>query len=243
MSSIGSATHCANPPPAANATARELIDAQLPMLTRLAEIGMEIAEAAGRRAVAQAEGATAEERGSDPALAYARAARAVRLTLALQSRLVAELAALDQAQAKARAVEAGRRRDRVHARVEQAIEAERADADHDEIEHLSSAAWERLTETDDAELLDLPMDEVVALICRDLGLSPGWAEAFAEGGLAGAEHLPPPAAPSGRATSPALAGEARSGSRLHRFGGGAVAPDLSGVTEGASPSDRVAAPP
>jgi hypothetical protein len=241
MSPAGSPTHRATSAPAAE-TARELIDAQLPMLTRLAEIGMDIAEAAGRRAVAQAEGGETEERGSDPALAYARAARAVRLTLALQSRLVAELAALDQAHAKARAVEAGRRRDRIHARVEQAIEAERADAEGDEIEHLSAAAWERLTETDDAELLDLPMDEVVALVCRDLGLSPAWAEAFAGGALAVADHPPPPAVPSGRAASPAKAGEARE-LRLHRFSGGAVAPDLSGVTEGALPAHRAAAPP
>jgi hypothetical protein len=242
MSREGSAIHPTSPAPAANATARELIDAQLPMLTRLAEIGMEIAEAAGRRAVAQAEGSEPEEHGSDPALAYARAARAVRLTLALQSRLVAELAALDQAHTKARAVEAGRRRDRVHARIEQAIEAERTDADHDEIEHLSSAAWERLTETDDADLLDLPMDEVVALICRDLGLSPAWAEAFAGGAPVAGDRLPPPAVPSGRATSPAVAGEARR-SRPHPFGGRPVAPDLSGGTEGAPPTHRVAAPP
>jgi hypothetical protein len=155
--------------------ARDLIARQLARLERLSDIGMEVAEAAGRSAAALAGGG--EAGAADPALAYARAARAVRLTIALQSRLMAELAALDGAEAKARAVTAARRRDRIHARVEQAIEADRRDApdaEHD-VETLSSSVWERLTEEDDADLLDRPMEEVVAQICRDLGLSPAWA--------------------------------------------------------------------
>src|SRR5687767_8630850 len=88
-------------PAAAPATdARALIERQLAMLTRLAEIGMEIAEACGREAVAApgaGEGAAqTPERLRDPGLAFARVARAVRMTIALQSRLAKDLAALDR---------------------------------------------------------------------------------------------------------------------------------------------------
>ncbi|HTI68304.1 MAG TPA: hypothetical protein VL460_12225 [Caulobacteraceae bacterium] len=139
---------------------RDLTRRQLAMLTRLAEIGMEVAEAAGLKARALAEGGEAGTDGPDPALSYARAARAVRLTIALQSRLAGDLAASSR-------TEAARRRDRIHRRIEQAIEAGRDD--EDEVEQLSSAAWERLTDEDDADLLDLPMQDVVARICADLG--------------------------------------------------------------------------
>jgi hypothetical protein len=117
---------------------------------------MDRAAAAGRRACAD-DG----EDGEGPALSYTRAARAVRLTLALQLRLARD------AEGQTRA-EAARRRDRIHARVETATEAETL-AERDG-EQLSSDAWERLTEEDDADLLARPMDEVVARICQDLGL-------------------------------------------------------------------------
>jgi hypothetical protein len=147
-----------------------LTERQLARLERLADIGMEIAEAAGRRAAALAADPAGIDDGPDPGLTYARAARAVRLTIALQSRLVADRAAGERAVAAARAAEGAQRRHRIHARVEQFIEAERDDAD--EAERLSSAVWEQLTEADDADLLDRPVAEVVAAICRDLGLSP-----------------------------------------------------------------------
>ncbi len=158
----------ADPPEAA---ARSLFERQMARLERLADIGMLIAEAAGRRALADDDGAGVADAG----LSYTRAARAVRLTLALQTRLSGDMAAFERGQAATRAAEAGRRRDRIHARVEQAIEAERCDPD--EVETLSSQVWERLTDPDDADLLSGPIDEVVARICQDLGLSPAWAAA------------------------------------------------------------------
>ncbi len=225
------APHPANPPPADRAAStRALTERQMAMLDRLAEIGMGIAEDAGRLSRAQAEGAGAD--GADPGLTFSRAARAVRLTIALQQRLTEGLAAFEQARTRARSVEAVGMRTRIRRRIERTAEAEGCDGD--EVEQLSSDAWERLTDIEDDDILDLPMDEAVALICRDLGLSPAWAEAFAGRGLAGDDPLPPPAAPAGRATFPARAGEAND-LRRRRFGGGAVAPDLSGVTEGALP--------
>ncbi|OYX35830.1 MAG: hypothetical protein B7Y99_02855 [Caulobacterales bacterium 32-69-10] len=145
---------------------------QMAVLSRLTEIGMEIAEAAGRAARLAETGAPGAD-APDPGLTFARAARAVRLTIALQSRLAKDLTALGEAEARARAKEAARRRDRIHLRIERVAETERPE--EDEAERLSSDAWERLTEMDDADILDLPMDEMVARICADLGLSPDWA--------------------------------------------------------------------
>ena len=141
-------------------SARDLIERQLVMLTRLAEIGMELAEGAAATA--------------DPALTYARVARGVRMTIALQSRLLKDLAELDRGDAQAQAAKVAARRARIHTLVERAIEA--GQDDEDEIERLSDEARERLYDGDEFDdLLDRPIAEVVALICRDLGLAADWS--------------------------------------------------------------------
>ena len=85
----------ADPSPAARrAAARALIDGELEVLTELTGIGMEIARAAGRAAVAGLDGAPGA--GADPGLTYTRAARTVRMCIALQSRLLNDLEALDR---------------------------------------------------------------------------------------------------------------------------------------------------
>ena len=159
------------------------------MLTRLAEIGMGIAEDAGRRSAALADGGAAGTEAPDPALAFARAARAVRMTIALQSRLLADLAGLDRAEGLARAADASARRERIHRRVERAIEAAHDDDDDaDEVERLSMDAWERLVDADEDDLVEGPLDAVVARICADLGLRPDggdWPDAQACGGAQG----------------------------------------------------------
>ncbi len=173
------------------APARAMIEAQMVALTRLAEIGMGIAEDAGRRSAALVQGDAAQAGDTDPGLTYSRAARAVRLTFALQSRLLEALAALDQADETARTNAAHRRRERIHRQVKQAIEAECDD--RGEIKSLSWAAWERLTDDDDGDFADLPIAEAVARICADLGLPSDWGEtAFGE--EEGAEILPRPPA-------------------------------------------------
>jgi hypothetical protein len=89
----------ADPPPAdPSAAGRALVERQLGVLTELAEIGMEIARGAGRCAVESLEGDAAAT-GPDPTLAYSRAARAVRMTIALQARLLKALPELDRAEA------------------------------------------------------------------------------------------------------------------------------------------------
>lgn len=81
-------------PAGAEAQARGLIQRQLAVLGRLAEAGLNIALAVERQATA-AEPATEAEPADtvqvvqgDVALAYGRVSRAVRLTIALQARLV-----------------------------------------------------------------------------------------------------------------------------------------------------------
>jgi hypothetical protein len=193
------------PTPAAAAdgapvAARALIEGQLVMLSRLAQIGMEIAEAVGREAQVEApdrdHGAgpgaapdAAEPPGHrrDLGLVFARVARAVRMTIALQSRLAADLAALDRADDLAERAQRDMRRMRLRRLVDQAAEAAvdarreaggrywaDEDAVEDEIERLSSEAYERLTDAEEGDLWGRSFDEVVAGICADLGLSPAW---------------------------------------------------------------------
>src|SRR6185437_8632829 len=72
---------------------RALLDRQLEALNRLADMGMALAEAIQRRATAEEPAPDAGVRDADlqhAALDFARVSRAVRLTFALQSRLIAE---------------------------------------------------------------------------------------------------------------------------------------------------------
>ena len=180
-----------------SAQVRALVEQEVAMLTRLAQIGLDIAEAVSRQAVAQAQvaewaaepgAAPAEVGRSEPGLVYPKVARAVRLTLALRSKAVKELLALDQGEAQARqardktvadaAAEADpveRRRERVGRIVRRLIEAE--EGDPKEVERLSSDVWERLDDEDGdvyGDLMARPIGEIVARICEDLELSPDW---------------------------------------------------------------------
>jgi len=152
---------------------RELINRQLAMLGRLAEAGLNIALAIEREATSPSPGPDEAPagHGSDPALAYARVSRAVRLTLALQSNLLKDLRALDRGRFEVRR----ERRRKVERIVERVIRAEHDGMDG-EAERLADEASERL-EYDDiyGDLADRPVSEVVAEVCRDLGLSPDWA--------------------------------------------------------------------
>ncbi|MGK9236834.1 hypothetical protein, partial [Inquilinus limosus] len=86
---------------------------QVEMLSRLAEIGMRLAEGAGARALAaQAAAQAAAEApapaetpasaGQDPGLEFARYAHLVRQTLAQRARAARDLCAEDRARAAAR---------------------------------------------------------------------------------------------------------------------------------------------
>ncbi len=185
---------------------RGLIERQLWILGRLAEAGLNIALAIERQATrgeaTGTEGAPPEAvpvAKGDLALAYGRAARAVRLTIALQARLLKELQALDEGAARKFAAEAAKpdrdrqtaqaaRKARVERIVERLIRAEARD--EAEGDRLTDEAYERL-EHDDiyGDLLRKPVSEIIALVCQDLGLAPDWSrlaqEAWAQDELAG----------------------------------------------------------
>jgi hypothetical protein len=80
-----------------------MAEEQIVWLSRLAEAGVQMAEAAGRRALAEAEAPepAADQGHADPNQAYAKVARSVRLTVALRSRALKDWVALEQAGAEA----------------------------------------------------------------------------------------------------------------------------------------------
>jgi hypothetical protein len=221
------------PDPTPIAPARALIEEQMAMLSRLARMGMDIAEAVRRDAcdTPQPPQDTPHDAAParDPGLVFARVARAVRMTIALQSRLAKDLAALDRADQDAERAAKTRRRIRLSRLVEQAAEAGVAarreagggywadeDAVEDEIEQLSAEAYERLVDAEDGVLDGLSFEAVVAGVVADLGLSPDWTARLRAAAAApldpsaprppGAGHDPPASPiPSGLPwTGPAL---------------------------------------
>jgi hypothetical protein len=167
---------------------RALLDRQLEALGRLAEMGMAMAAAIERRA-------TAEEPASDAtlhhaAMDFARVSRAVRMTVALQSRLIAEFKGASRpAQAAAAAADDGpidvrwlnavlTEEEAAQQRQVQGIVqrlAEVAALDGEAAERLAFEAGERLEDDNlHRDLTKRPVGEVVDLICKDLGLEPDW---------------------------------------------------------------------
>jgi hypothetical protein len=160
---------------------RALLDNQLAMLGRLAEMGMELAEAikdqATPEALAQPNAAGAI------AMAFARVSRAVRMSLALQSRLIQDFknphrpvsrskteADEDIAPGSLRVVWVPEYIEQVQDCVGRAAEDTGLDAET--VERLTVEAGERLEREDMAAIMARPFDEVVAMICADLGLNP-----------------------------------------------------------------------
>jgi hypothetical protein len=125
----------------------------LRLLAELAELGMTLA----RTIVAQAED------GAE--LAFARIARAVRQTLALEAKLAegGQLRRTRQAREHKHQREA-----KVRRMVEKAIEADAHDSDTDD---LLDDLNERLADLDDTDFTHRPLIEVVASICQDLGVT------------------------------------------------------------------------
>jgi hypothetical protein len=157
---------------------RPVFEHQIAMLGELAEAGLEVVHAIRDQAVA----AKAEDAASHPrvdfGLAYARAAKAVRMTLALQRRYILDLRfefrhgepapAWDAPAPKARATEVDRvRHGLATGGLGEAEAVERLDFELD--------AWERLEDLDD-DIPDGPFNEIVAKLCKDLGLAPDWLE-------------------------------------------------------------------
>ena len=172
----------------ADAWERALLDRQLASLDRLADMGLAIGAAIERRATVE----PAPEPDTElrhAVIDFARVSRAVRLTYALQSRLVAEF----KGKPRSRAAEAAtsseddeethgiawdeppgeQQRRRVRRIIRRVAEA--SALDREAAERLLREGAERL---DDDELygdiMIRPVAEIVARICKDLGLEAEW---------------------------------------------------------------------
>jgi hypothetical protein len=162
---------------------------QLAMLHELAEIGMQIARAVRDEAVARAEAAdedapAASSRfgGADLGLVYSRVARAVRQTLALETRVAEDIAKakVERERGRIAAIRrvADERQQEIRDYVAEAIEAEAVEkkSSEREIERLLDDLDERLEDGDyDDELDHAPIGDLVARICADLGVTPDWS--------------------------------------------------------------------
>lgn len=173
-------------PACADAWARALAREQIEALGRLAQTGLGVAAAIEQQTLAAAEGS--QPIPADIGLSFSRIALAVRLTLALQSKLAKDLTDLDdtlERERTARAAKAAKARDeeaaaphqdrqaRASRIVRRMIKAEHGDKAT--VDRLSTDLWERLEDDDIyGDLTDRPIGEIVALICHDLGLAPDW---------------------------------------------------------------------
>ena len=195
-------TQAAAPASAAAAPdwARALLERQLWVLGQLAEGGLEIARAIERQATGAGSHETAPQTvDAHVPMAYARVARAVRMTILLQSKLITDLQALEAKTAEAAySAKCRRALDRPHILREQKARIGRivgriawADGrEHAEIERLARHAAEMLDHDDHfGDILTRPVSELIALICQDLGLEPDWPqlaeEAWAMAEIAG----------------------------------------------------------
>jgi hypothetical protein len=197
-------------PESASDWARALLERQLWVLGQLAEGGLEIARAIERQATGSKEGVR-----PDLPMAYARVARAVRMTLMLQSKAIEALQAM-QSKADQQARSAQLQREFAHPGLVRARKVRIgrivgriawADGqDHERVKRLAREAFERL-EQDElyGDILSRPVSEIIALICKDMGLEPDWPrlaeEAWAKaeiaaGGALAALTAPPRPAPA-----------------------------------------------
>ncbi|OWJ66806.1 hypothetical protein [Inquilinus limosus] len=161
---------------------------QCEMLTRLAEIGMQLAEAAGARALAaqapQAEASTAPAEGpeaqaaaqppvaaGDPGLAFARYAHLVRQALAQRARAVNDLSLRDGGRDARRA----RHREQVEDTITRLIWADLGDRGRAaELDQELSQALADLYGDPDDPVEERPVGSVVAGLVSGLGLTEAW---------------------------------------------------------------------
>jgi len=161
---------------------------QLAMLQELAEIGMQIARAVRDEALALAapadEDAPPRSRfgNGDLGLVYSRVARAVRQTVALETRVAGEIetARVERARRRDAALRwaADERQHEIRDYVAEAIEAEAVEKESSEreVERLLDDLDERLDAGQyDDTLQTAPVGELVERICADLGVIPDWS--------------------------------------------------------------------
>jgi hypothetical protein len=161
---------------------------QLAMLQELAEIGLQMARAVRDEALACVDAAEDDAPrppsrfgNGDLGLVYSRIARAVRQTLALETRVAddSERSRVEREQRRVAALRwASEERQReIRDYVAEAIEAEAVEkqSSEREVERLLNDLDERIEAGDyDDRLDDAPVGELVERICADLGVIPDW---------------------------------------------------------------------
>jgi hypothetical protein len=177
-------------PPPLHAASIQRAERHLQLLEELAEIGMDLARALKRRVEAEAETSADKEQPPpaptrDPADAFQRLSRAVRLTLALEARMAEALRALiagEVAAAETRRAQAGAAQAKRRAATERKVrdlvtDVMIAEVEGDEaLEDCHAAMVERLEEDEAYEgYEDAPVRETVERLCADLVLTPDWS--------------------------------------------------------------------
>ena len=174
---------------------RSLALQQIQMLTRLAEIAMQLAEAEGARALA-AQAVAAQARAARPeadeaaveaakaeaqeaGMAFGRFSRSVQRSLALRGRAADSLCARDKAQAADREAARQDRRDRHRNEVEGVLRHMIWDEieDFSRVEALHAELEERVEDLYDDETVpveDRPLGSVMAGLACGLGLTEEW---------------------------------------------------------------------
>jgi hypothetical protein len=155
--------------------AKARIERHLGLLAELAEIGMDLAREVRRQALDQTDAAPP---AAELALTFSRIARAVRQTVALESKLAEETPsglAVRPALDVSDRWRSARRKRQVKVIVGRVLEAE-SNSDF-EANRLFKERDERLNDGDEeADFADCPIGELVARICRDLGVNPDWSQ-------------------------------------------------------------------
>ncbi|QUD87925.1 hypothetical protein [Phenylobacterium montanum] len=178
------------------AMARGVAERQVAFLDRLAEAGTRMAEALAQRTVEAAAGAGDVE-GLDRA--FQKVTRAVRLTLALQSKVIKDLTTLEAGKAppaeKVAAEDPLERRRRRIARIVNRVVAD-DETTAWKAERLCGRAWERLSDEDIyGDVLSQPIGVVIEMICRDLEIPVNWVhlarEAWAVEEMASGDETSP----------------------------------------------------
>jgi hypothetical protein len=168
--------HAAAPADGGGDRARAMLERQLEILGELAEDGLQMSKAIQRQAIRQADAAASDEAAAPPPRAdlsrsYVRVARAVRLALMLQAKLIHDM----KDGAAAVAPQGPGRKNSVLRIVKRAAEEQLTD--DNKVERLVREAAERLDREDIcADLLSRPTGEIIAYICQELGLKPDWPE-------------------------------------------------------------------
>jgi hypothetical protein len=123
-------------------------------------MAMEIAREVSRRAL---DPDASNEAACEISLAFTRIAKTVRQTIALEAKLETEAAAAARGEVRARGAQ--NRRD-----ARRLVERVIAEVSEDDAEDLLDSLEERLLDEDDTRFGDAPLGEIVARICRDLGV-------------------------------------------------------------------------